>query len=298
MAKAEKTEGETQDEEMKENAPEAPVEQAEDGAEVSAKAPEDSENNKEAMKEEEDENEEELRTFFDELDIFGTDDVDDIGKRIPLYQDFQFEDWTMLGLRFELHLLAHAFRRDAQDPERTGIHLDHLAFYYSKYYKKALSSKFFGVETFKDLVELVRDAVFVTKTQVIESWLPDSMESMDVFVKLTEEARRDRLRRTEMNDESARLKISQPAAFVPAVGGPPPHHVAGRGGGRRGNQQQYHQQPHQQPYGDSGIRPHYGKGKGGGYGAGGGRPPRYGGSGGVPGQAWPSYQRQWQKGGR
>lgn len=298
VAKAEKTEGETQDEEMKENAPEAPVEQAEDGAEVSAKAPEDSENNKEAMKEEEDENEEELRTFFDELDIFGTDDVDDIGKRIPLYQDFQFEDWTMLGLRFELHLLAHAFRRDAQDPERTGIHLDHLAFYYSKYYKKALSSKFFGVETFKDLVELVRDAVFVTKTQVIESWLPDSMESMDVFVKLTEEARRDRLRRTDMNDESARLKISQPAAFVPAVGGPPPHHVAGRGGGRRGNQQQYHQQPHQQPYGDSGIRPHYGKGKGGGYGAGGGRPPRYGGSGGVPGQAWPSYQRQWQKGGR
>lgn len=116
-----------------------------------------------------------------------------------------------MTLRHELHLLAHGFRRDCKDPDRLGIHLDHLAFYYHKYFKKTLSTKFFGVESSKEVIDLVRDCVVVNpKNQVVEAQLPDDMESHGIFVMLTEESRRDRQRRIDLGDESAVLKLTQP----------------------------------------------------------------------------------------
>merc|ERR1719203_727103 len=99
---------------------------------------------------------------FAKLDCFGVEDVLDVCCGVPIFRDFGQEDWTMLALRFELHLLAHAVRRDAADPERPGIHVDHLAFYYNKYYKRTLSAKDYGVESFKDLIDLIDDTVYLT----------------------------------------------------------------------------------------------------------------------------------------
>jgi len=163
---------------------------------------------------------------FDDLDVFGVEDINDLGGNEPLFKEFTFEDWAMMNLRFELHLLTHAFRRDADDPERTGIHVDHLGFYYKKYFKKELAPTAYGVETCRELLQMVKDTVYVTKVQIIESQLPEELESLGMFVKLVEESRRYRKFRIDLGEESARLRLRQPASpqtAVPAAA----HHIKG-----------------------------------------------------------------------
>eukprot|EP00971_Amphidinium_carterae_P248195 4927784-Amphidinium_carterae.1 len=93
----------------------------------------------------------------------------------------------MMTLRFELHLVSHAFRKDANDPQRPGIYSEHLPFYYAKYFKKNLQVKFYGVDTIKELVELIRETVVLNpKNQVLEPQLPEDMESNGIFAMLTE----------------------------------------------------------------------------------------------------------------
>jgi len=89
-----------------------------------------------------------------------------------------------------------------------------LPFYYNKYFRKALSVKQFGKESFGDLVDLVKDSVYLTDKKVIASQLEADMESLQIFVKLTEEARRERNLLIDMGEESAKLKVqamAQPA---------------------------------------------------------------------------------------
>jgi len=56
------------------------------------------------------------------------------------------------------------------------------------------------------LVNLVEDCIKL-KGSVIESRLPESLESLGIFVKITEESRRDRMRLIDLGEESAKLKI-------------------------------------------------------------------------------------------
>jgi len=151
--------------------------------------------------------EEEEPLDFDAVEVFGVEDVLDLGSSVPLSKEFQFEDYALLALRFECHLLAHAFSKDCSDPDRTGIHLDHLAFYYQKYYGKALNLSSFGVQTTAELIELINDTVYVTKQNVIESLVPAELESNGIFAKITEAARRRRMLLLDMGEESAKLKI-------------------------------------------------------------------------------------------
>merc|ERR1712194_194240 len=161
-----------------------------------------------APMDEEEEEPEDAKVDFDGLDVFGVEDVTDVGGSMPLFKDFTFDDWTLMTLRFELHLLTHAFRRDVDDPERLGIHMDHINFYYNKYFSKGINPSQYGVESFKDLVGLVWDALNITHQQVLESKLADEMEHLGIFVKLTEEERRERLVRIDMGEESAKLKFN------------------------------------------------------------------------------------------
>lgn len=62
-----------------------------------------------------------------------------------------------MQLRFELYTLQLAFRKDVDDPERIGIADAHLGFYYTKYFKKTLTPKHFGVATNIELTRLVKD---------------------------------------------------------------------------------------------------------------------------------------------
>jgi len=197
-AEMENAEGEAAAEEKKEDEPEekkeeeAPVEmEVDDGEDEKA--------------------EEEAEKTFKDIDVFGVDDPCDAVKGKPLFKEFQLEDWTLMTLRYEMHLLVHGFRSDVKDPERVGIHVDHLSFYYQKYFKKPLVLKTYGVETNEELLKLIDDTVLVNSKKVVESLLPSELETADVFLKLAEEARRYRNCKIDLGEESFKLKIMTPA---------------------------------------------------------------------------------------
>lgn len=159
--------------------------------------------------EEEEEEEPEPMFDFEGLDVFGVDDILDIGNgnKMPLFKDFQQDDFTMMALRAELSLLVHSFARDSGDSERTGVHIDHLSFYWTKYFGKSLTPQSFGVQTFPELIALIEDTACISKGSVIESLIPESLETYAVFAKLTEDSRRMRLMQIDMGKEEAKLKI-------------------------------------------------------------------------------------------
>merc|ERR1712166_552955 len=117
--------------------------------------------------------------------------------------------------RFEFCWLVLSFKTDCTDDDRTGIPKDHLQFYFSKYYSKNIKLKEYGVASNDELLALIKDAVTI-KEGVIVSQLSDDLDNLDIFLKLTEENRRERQRRLDAGDEGARLKFVLPAQPKPA----------------------------------------------------------------------------------
>jgi len=150
----------------------------------------------------------------EDLDVFSVEDVMDVGGGEPLFAKYSYEDWCLLSLRVELHLLIHAFRHDLGDPERATFHESHLAFYYNKYYKMPFKVKNFGVDKLEDLIDMAKDTAEISGKGCLEAQLSDDTP-MDNFVKLTEDHRRDRLRRLDAGDETAQLKFARPAPSAP-----------------------------------------------------------------------------------
>merc|ERR1712190_71761 len=115
-----------------------------------------------------------------------------------------------MGLRAEMHFMAHAFGKDVDDPDRKGMHVDHVLFYYQKYFSKNLTPQMYGVKTLLELVQLIDDTIHIdVKSQVIESLVPPDLETHGIFVRFAEEARRMRSLAIDLGDESARLRIQQ-----------------------------------------------------------------------------------------
>merc|ERR1712176_557070 len=130
---------------------------------------------------------------------------------------------ALLSLRFEVHLLVHAVKRDSTDPERRGIQLEHLAFYYNKYYKKMLNPKTYGVANITEVIELIKDTVIIVMNVVESQIREDNCSANDIFVRLTEESRRSRQRRIDMGDTTAQLHFpiqTQPIQTQPEAGTP------------------------------------------------------------------------------
>merc|ERR1711937_1073162 len=120
-------------------------EKKEEGEEV--KEEETKEESKEVKKEEEE----------PEPDIWECSDIQDAdGKGRPLYALFQNEDWALVILRYDLHLLVHAWEVDVNDDERPGILEEHLNFYYNKYYKRTFNTTYFGCKTLEELLDLIK----------------------------------------------------------------------------------------------------------------------------------------------
>merc|ERR1712060_153062 len=126
-----------------------------------------------------------------------------------LFGSFELEDWELLRVRYELYLLVLGFKKAVQDPERVGIHESHLFFYYNRYFRKQLNPKQYGKDSIEGLVKLVKDTVIMDSTnRVIQPVSTNESESASTFVKLTEENRRERQRRIDAGDETARLNFS------------------------------------------------------------------------------------------
>uniref|UniRef100_A0A7S1WE86 Uncharacterized protein n=1 Tax=Alexandrium catenella TaxID=2925 RepID=A0A7S1WE86_ALECA len=103
------------------------------------------------------------------------------------------------------------------DPERKTFHESHLTYYFSKYFKKQLDLKCFSVSTTASLMRMVQDTMVLDESSgMLESQLGDD-SSLDSFVKLAEEHRRDRQRRLDAGDETAQLKFSKPTPIKPVV---------------------------------------------------------------------------------
>jgi len=148
-------------------------------------------------------------TSFIPVDINTVEDVCDISDGEPLFADFTFEDWAMLNIRFELLLLCHAFKKDVTDPERPGVHETHLGYYYNRYFRKPLNIKNFGVDSNTELVALVKESVNVKDSILHPELTEEQLANADILVRVQEESRRDRVKRVEAGDESAKLKFLQ-----------------------------------------------------------------------------------------
>eukprot|EP00930_Biecheleria_cincta_P025118 TRINITY_DN1791_c0_g2_i1.p1 TRINITY_DN1791_c0_g2~~TRINITY_DN1791_c0_g2_i1.p1 ORF type:complete len:794 (-),score=208.88 TRINITY_DN1791_c0_g2_i1:36-2144(-) len=147
------------------------------------------------------------------IDIFSVEDVNDVVDGEPLYANFGPEDWALLQLRCELYLLQDCFRKDADDPDRLGIPEGHLNYYYQKYFRKTLQPQAFHLKSNSELVAIVKDTVSVSGSPpVLINQLSADVEvdTADIFLKFTEEARRERKRRLEAGDETVKLKYTPP----------------------------------------------------------------------------------------
>lgn len=154
------------------------------------------------------------------VETSGVEDVCDTGNGEPLFAKFSPEDWALLQLRYELYLLQRAFTLDVNDPDRIGITDEHLAFYYTKYFRKLLNTKAFNVDTNAALADLVKDTVSIsTDNHTLTSNLSEDTDSLSSLLKLTEERRRERQRRVDAGDETAVLKFTVPVV-VPQVAVP------------------------------------------------------------------------------
>jgi len=149
-------------------------------------------------------------------DIFSIEDVSNMGDGEPLYANFGPEDWALLQIRMEVHLLQEYYKKDVDDPDRIAVPEAHLSFYYTKYFKKTLSPQVFGLKTIKELLELVKDTATISGEPAVLTSHVEDVDSAEIFAKFTEECRRDRKRRGDAGDETAKLKYTPPV--LQAVG--------------------------------------------------------------------------------
>jgi len=142
----------------------------------------------------------------DEVDVFKAENILDVKDGAPLFAEFASEDWTMARTRFEFWLLVTSFIKDVDDPDRTGIPKDHVAFYFQKYFSKPCNPKHYAVNNHEEVIKILKDTVLLNDEGLLVAELKD-VESLDVFVRLAEQSRRDRQRRIDGGDETARLKF-------------------------------------------------------------------------------------------
>merc|ERR1712129_88287 len=144
-------------------------------------------------------------------DVFAVEDITDIGNGEPLFANFAYEDWTLLGYRLEFHLMLHAWKKDVNDPDRPSFKENHMPFYYSKYFKKQFVLANLNVEKLEDFIDYIKDSVSVNdSTKYFETQLDEDLP-FDNFVKVAEEHRRDMQRRVDAGDETATLKFTRQA---------------------------------------------------------------------------------------
>lgn len=164
-----------------------------------------------------------------DLDVFGVANVNDIGTGEPLCSMFGYEDWALMTLRVELHLLAHSFKKDVTDDERPGIYIDNLLFYYNKYFRKTFNVQYYGVDSADKLLAFIQDTVTLNEKKVIVPELDKELDNFDLFMKLTEEGRKERELLIDSGDDTAILKFNQTALNANV---PPPTGHGGKDGSK------------------------------------------------------------------
>lgn len=138
------------------------------------------------------------------------------GEGTPVYGDFTYEDWMLLAWRLELHLLVHAFIQDCGDLDCPGMPAKHIAHYFQLYYSTSYNPQArLGKDSLAAVVKLLKAPLELYehrgKVTLLKSTL-DKDTPLEDFVLGIEKYRRDRGRRIQAGDESARLSFPRPAA--------------------------------------------------------------------------------------
>lgn len=161
--------------------------------------------------------------IVEDYDVWMTEDINDVKNGVPMYAKWHAEDWSLANLRYEIHLLIHAFKRDVSDPE-FNISAKHFPYYYNLYYKRQFSADQYGHSNTKTFWESLDDVVAVFD-EMIESEHGEDTPA-ETFVRLTEFVRRERCRKLIAGNDSAKLNFSLKSASalkpkLPQAGGPP-----------------------------------------------------------------------------
>jgi len=163
----------------------------------------------------------------EDIEPLEVEDVCNIGGGRPLFAEFAFEDWTLVGLGYELHLLVTAFANDIGDAERTYFPEEHLAFYYKKYFRKEINLDDYNFSAMSKLFDVLSECIDYTKRgdcTVVQRKL-EADAPLDQFIKITEENRRAREHRVDAGDESAQLtfkRVTQVSTAAKRPVPPPP----------------------------------------------------------------------------
>jgi hypothetical protein len=149
------------------------------------------------------------RTWKAHCKGIGTVDLADRGAIKPPFGNFWYEDWALLNLRVELHLLTFAVRSDTDGRCQLDFPLGHLSYYYNKYFMKPLVLSNYGFKKEGELIGIVEDTVAIKgELHHLEPQLDDDTDFSE-FVFLTEGHRLDRSRRVDAGDESAILHFAK-----------------------------------------------------------------------------------------
>lgn len=190
----------------------------------------------EGKEKKEDEADEVMEDDFDanDIDAFHAEEINDLGNGEPLYAHFAYEDWTLMILRFELHLLLHAFVADMNDPERP-LHDSLVGFYFKKYFKKDLPLKLCNCSSLSELMDLIPDILEVCQSNTLGPLLSND-SPMENFLRMTEDMRRERVKLVEAGDETAALKFDRKNAVQQDRGGGKGNKAgSGKAGGKGGD---------------------------------------------------------------
>ncbi|CAE7694356.1 Hnrnpu [Symbiodinium sp. CCMP2456] len=108
------------------------------------------------------------------FDVFGVENILDIGEGEPLFGNFEYEDWLLLSTRVELHLLVHHFRDDTG-----GAVLDesNLAHYYKCYFKKNFKPEDFAVRALGTTGSIFQGRFF--EAAALRDGFKDSFQNVD-----------------------------------------------------------------------------------------------------------------------
>eukprot|EP00916_Digyalum_oweni_P026950 GHVL01044239.1.p1 GENE.GHVL01044239.1~~GHVL01044239.1.p1 ORF type:complete len:871 (+),score=156.93 GHVL01044239.1:105-2717(+) len=132
----------------------------------------------------------------DKLPVSPNKEMDDLtcadGTETPLFKSFDPEDWALMNLKFELHLLIHSFSHDVGDPERIGIHENLLPHYYREYFNKSFCYNEFGCSSLEEVLALASDTITVQPDNQILVSKFEADDPCEKFVQVTEATRRER----------------------------------------------------------------------------------------------------------
>lgn len=161
--------------------------------------------------------------FMSTYDCFSVENISDVnGEGMPLFSKFKQEDWTLAGLRYEIHCILRFFKKEVDAKTRAGIHKNLFRDYFKLYMMRDFMPEHYGADNMDKFWEMMADTVSVDDNGLLVCENEETT-AMSVFIRLTEEARRERQRRIDAGEEGAKLVFK----LAKSTGG-----RSGKGGGK------------------------------------------------------------------